>query len=595
MKAFSAFCSLLFLFQQHLPAQIFDRSLSFGFRTTQQVVKPLGNGQWLAVGIGLAYQEGRSSDTLFAVIFDQQGQVLWQKTLISPSGETYTIAQVLPLADGGFLVSLELGSCDTGTGYAGVVQKYAQNGLLVWKLQGEINEGTKPPPVWKVAPDGNLLGLHHNKMWKVAAATGSVIGQAALIGADNRDLLYFDLLPGTEDFLGIGSLDYFPEGAPPDFEVWRKFSSSTETFYLLDNSLELPGSRHGLGFAPNGWYYAIHDSAHQLERINPALENEVLHHSVDLNGFVEMAATDDGLYFLGRQNGQNWLRKTDFLGQNPVELPMPGKWLSGHALAVQGNAAAVVGTDGSGPKSSPGEPDAYPEFQALQLWMRTFSGWFPTFSQDTTNAAITDLQQLSTVDTLSHPGTWRNYYSMEGGDFKVQITNRGNTVLEQVYVNFSYEKNQNFICFFTPTAQRLYTDLHLAPGQSTWLTFGDLNERQAGSVPHEFCFWTSAPNAQPDAHHEDDAFCKTATYTINLPSIEPIQLLPNPAKEYFRVIHLTNPAEAEWQLYDAIGRLIQHGVQPANQPELTVSTQLLPNGFYIFRINGYTGKVVVRH
>lgn len=98
-------------------------------------------------------------------------------------------------------------------------------------------------------------------------------------------------------------------------------------------------------------------------------------------------------------------------------------------------------------------------------------------------------------------------------------------------------------------------------------------------------------------HHEDDHFCIPAAYTVptSTPAAPAVTLLPNPAQDYFRVLNAAEAGAAEWQLHDAAGRLVQRGIYPAGQSELSVSTAGLPNGFYIFQMNGYLGKLIVKH
>lgn len=470
MRAFLPICCLLsLLVSSPLSAQIIDRSLSFGFLNLPQVVRPMGGNKWLTVGRAVPY--GPHSDTIFAIIFDQQGQILLQKTLLLPFAETYFVSDAWPLADGGFVVSFGAHGCGFGD-FTHTVQKYSLDGQLLWTLQGV--EENAPPPVWQITPDGNLLGLGYNRMWKVDANSGSIMWQAALQNLNGHPPpAYIDLIPNTEDFLGMGL---------PMFQIWKKIDSTTGPVYVQQDSLHITGPRHGLGFAPNGWHYCRNYNTQRLERVSQGLEYEALNNSIDLYGLVKMIAVSDGLYFLGRRDGQNWLRKTDFLGQNPVEIAMPDQWLSGYSLAAQGDALAVAGVDISGPKS-----DLFlfnPQFEAMQLWIRTYSNLAAVSSIDTTNAAITNLQQLSAIDTM-YLGIYGDVF-LQGCDFQVQITNRGNTILQQVNVNFTYEKIY-LSCYNVPARQRLYTNLQLAPGESTWVSFGNFNI-VARSLLSEFCF-----------------------------------------------------------------------------------------------------------
>lgn len=153
------------------------------------------------------------------------------------------------------------------------------------------------------------------------------------------------------------------------------------------------------------------------------------------------------------------------------------------------------------------------------------------------------------------------------------------------------------ICFPTAHLQRKYINLDLAPGASRWLDFGDLALQRQSTLAEEHCFWTSAPNNAPDAHHEDDHYCIPDYFLVDTyaPNEGYFSLLPNPAQAYFRVTAPAATAATEWQLHDATGRLVQRGIYPAGQSELSVSTVQLPNGFYIFKMKNYAGKLIVKH
>lgn len=586
MKTLLPIFCLLLLIAPALPAQIVDRSLSFGFVAAPLVVEPMGTDKWLVVGKGMPYRG--SVDRYFVQVFDQEGAVFSSVLLPPQGGEISNVFDAWPLADGAFLIFIGSRPCDSGYDYTSL-QKYTPDGQLIWTLYGSLYNNTQLPYYWKIAPDGHLLGLYQDEMWKVDINNGSVLWKANLLGLNTNPLpFYFDLLPGSEDFLGLGT---------HDFQIWKKYESPNGPFYSLSNSL-VTDNYYGFGFAPNGWYYAWNFLNSHLERVNADLQFEMLNAFIDVTSLPQMAAVEDGLYFLGRKNDQNWLRKTDFLGENPVSLPMPDRWLTGRSIAARGDSVVVVGTDGSGPKSAATYDYFYPEnFQSLQLWLRTFTGPSPALSADTTNASVTGLQQLSGVDTLSQPETWHHYFSLQGGDFQVQITNRGNTILEQVFVNFSYEADNYSFCPSTPAEQRLFTNLQLAPGDSTWIDFGDLAFPYLASLSSEFCFWTSAPNGRPDAIHEDDHYCAPATYTVptHTPADQTVKVVPNPARDYFQVVAAAGLEEFTWHLHDATGRLVQSGIYPAGQSELTVSTQSLPDGFYFFRLHNYSGKLMVKH
>lgn len=69
----------MLLISQPSFAQIVDRSIAVGFVAEPQVVRAMDDGKWLVVGRGLPYRGALYADTIFAVIFNQQGEVSLRK------------------------------------------------------------------------------------------------------------------------------------------------------------------------------------------------------------------------------------------------------------------------------------------------------------------------------------------------------------------------------------------------------------------------------------------------------------------------------------------------------------------------------------
>ncbi len=549
MKTLLPIFSLLLL-STALSAQIVDRDYPFYSFTEPEKVLPIGDGRWLVVGKLMQYSDDYGADSIFAVIFDRNHQTLLKQVLPLPPTERYYGLEAHVVDDNSFIIAVYRGGCDYSNDQA-ILQKYTVSGALEWSLQGEI-AGEKLPSIWQVGPDGHLLGCYHNRLWKINANTGAIIWRANLSGFDPDAYIdFFALLPGTEDLLLCNH---------NKLQIWKQSNGPNAPVYLLENSILVDGSgwRSGQGFAPNGWYYTINLTAAsaQLERYSPSLTQDILIDSQDWKGLRQVAIANDGLYALGRNMGQNWLRKTDFSGQNPVEIPMPDWWLRGHSLAVQNDTVVIAGADGSGPKSTPNDPSfsSILGFQTQHLWVRTFSGLSPTPSNDSSNAAVTEIIKLAPVYTVQYASSDPSqppYYTIEGGDFQIEITNKGNVLLQEVCLNFGYEEDRIGICFHSAHLQHRYTNLNLAPGASMWLDFGNLVLQRQSSLANEHCFWTSAPNNMPDTHHEDDYYCIPDYFLVDIhtPNNEHFSLLPNPAQDYFRVINAANSGETEWHLY----------------------------------------------
>jgi hypothetical protein len=569
--------------------QTFDHALGLGFLSEPSILKPMPGGRWLVAGRSVPYPGALYQDSLFVAVVGHDGQVLWQYNVPAPAAEIHIWKDVLPLADDDLIVSFEATLCDVASDQL-VVQRLAPSGAAVWTLQGG-GWSNRPPDRWHLAPDGNLIGMSFENVWKVDVASGTVLWKADLLQANTAYAFSNVLIPDTENFLGIGN---------PTYQVWQKQAGPNGIVYSLANSLSLEGWRDNLTISPEGsGFYAVKNyPASSIERVDADLNLHEVVTSVNLDGLRGFAVGSEGLYLAGRQNGQNWLAKTSLDGQNPIVLPSPSTWQRSKILAVQGDSVAVAGADGSGPKSDPSNQYEYLQFQSMQAWLRTFTGDSPTPSA-LPNAAVTDVEQTSPIDTIGYPFPENSVYSLTGGDFRVKITNLSNSTLQSVRVNIGFERNQFLgICPSSPALQKLFANLNLAPGQSEWVHFGDVAAQGQWGLPTELCFWTSAPNAQPDAAHEDDHFCAPFLVTVHStePSGEAFRLAPNPAHDRVRVEGLGGERlVGQWQICDAAGRIVAEGFCPDGQSAFEVSTDNLPDGFYLFSMKNKRAKLLISH
>jgi hypothetical protein len=569
--------------------QTFDHSLGSGFSVESSILKPVPGGRWLLAGRSVPYPGALYQDSLFVAVVSHDGQVLWQHIVSAPAAEVHFWKDALPLPDGGAMVSFEATLCDVASDQL-VVRRLTSTGAVVWTLQSE-GWSNRPPEHWHIAPDGNLIGMSFEKVWKVDIASGAVLWKADLLQSNTAYISSNVLIPGTENFLALGN---------PTYQVWQKQAGPAGAAYSLSHSLSLEGWRNNLKISPNGLdFYATRAyPTPRIERVDADLNWQEITTPVNLAGLRGFAVGNGGLYLVGRQGGQNWLTKTDLEGQNPIVLPSPSIWQRPEMLAVQGDSVAVAGIDGSGPESDPGSAFEYMHFQSNQVWLRTFTGNSP-LPPVLPNAAVTDVEQTSPIDTIGYPFLETRAYNFLGGDFRVKITNLGNAALQNVRLNIGFERNQfSGICPNTPALQQNFTNLNLAPGQSEWVHFGDVGAQGQPGLPAELCFWTSAPNARPDAVHEDDHFC--APFFVTVRANEPLggafRLAPNPAHDRVRVEDLAGESLAgQWRIVDAAGRLVAEGFCAEGQPFFEVNVANLPDGFYLFSMKNKRAKLLVSH
>jgi hypothetical protein len=90
--------------------------------------------------------------------------------------------------------------------------------------------------------------------------------------------------------------------------------------------------------------------------------------------------------------------------------------------------------------------------------------------------------------------------------------------------------------------------------------------------------------------------CLTSSYTVAAkePDFPEASLSPNPADAFVDISFSEKMEGEKWQLFDAIGRLLQIGDSPEGQV-LRVETKHLTNGVYLIRFGGAMLKLVVQH
>ncbi len=587
MLRLTAFLFLSLYFLQNIHSQAIERSISAGFSTITDLVKPYGEDKWLLAGRGEPEPGAYFQDTLFVAVIGRDGQIHLHKNLSMPTEEVHFWHDALSLPDGGILACFESTLCDVG-GYLVSVQRLDAQGNLVWgKTSGFVFGESRLPEQWFLAQDGNLLGAAYNEIWKLDVNTGDILWKAALQGVSGGTISPYEmaLIPGTEDFFALGN---------PDFQLWHKTGNPASPVYVLANSMELPGYRNRLTLSPNGGFYCLqHYPDDQLEWIDTNFNHLALPILVSSIDVVGMAASETNFY-LAESIGYftNRIRRFDVSGQNPVELPAPSAWLTPQALSYNKDWLAVAGIDRTG-----AAPGTYIR-QGSAGWLRTFPVATPGPLSQTPNASVTAVEQLQPLDTTSIPAFPTGYlYNFTGGDFRVKISNLGNTPIDRVGVNVVFNLNQFYdICYNVSARQRQFSNLNLDPGESVWVDFGDVEAFGQDSVPAKLCFWTSSPNERPDAQHEDDRFCQPVTYIVAVqePRLAGLAFSPNPSDEYTLITFESEMPGEKWQIFDAAGRLAAAGICPGG-PTLRLETASLAAGFYWVQLGNYTGKLVVQH
>lgn len=570
-----------------IKAQSFDHVVSFGFDTRPQALCTLTNERFLVAGRG-EFMPGdfNYSDTVFAMIFNASGQVEQRLILPAPANETHHVNHVIGTPDGGFVVSLSATNCDVAPGAGSALLGYDSAGVLRWN---RVSSDFPPdlPRHLEITPDGQLLGILKTQLIGLDYMTGATLWETNVnaTGSPFSFILDLDFIPGSWDFVAKGA---------PHRQVWRHLGPLEEHNYYLDFS-QNGTVFESLAATPEGFFGL--DEEHGLIRFDESGEI-ALYNSPDLK-WLNFTKADNGFWLHGRAESENWLLKITTEGQVTDTLVFGNAWLWGREALLTDGVLIAAGTGGSGPKSVLGQGDY--NYQTRHLWLHTAYVDAPE-SLISVNAALTSVEQLTPLQLSVYveqfpPTDTDTLYSIQGGNFRVQVSNTGSVTLHHADVMIAFDWSQTFFeCGIKPAFRRHYDNLNLAPGESIWLDFGDIEANYQLNLPAQFCFWTAAPNGQPDADHSDDTFC----YDYTIPAPEPVaagalRISPNPAgAEGFWVERTDEVSEPlVCKLFDATGRLVACERMAPGISRLHFSTAHLPPGLYYCEAGYWRGKLVV--
>jgi len=564
-------------------AQRRDRSISLGFKTWPGTVKPMPGGRWLVVATGEAVPGKSFTDSVFALIFNTEGDVLLRKRLELPIAETNNVRDALVNPDGSFVIVVKQGLCDAGLGLT-VIQKFDPAGELLWSKFGETWDHL--PTILERGADGSIWGTDGEVFWyKLDPSTGETIWKKTFdsFGSNSVWVSDFVLIPGSEDIVAVGN---------PEIQRWEPDPWEPNESYRLVRQQTIAGdvSTWELAQTLSGVAYTFDAfRGHEVYRFSTETLKVTPLKKYPFE-IQDMALAPNGLVLLAVSNNRPLIVRTDWNGQVQDSVQFFGnQWLTSRQVATNANNIAVLGWAGSGPSS---QAALWEKYVSDGLWLHTMGGAVPP--PNNADAAVKKVHQLSAMDTSSVEYEFSptgRAYTIKGGNFQVQISNEGSETLNEVDVMTGFNWSEIPICYFRSAHRRHYSNLNLAPGASMLLEFGDLLGEKQHDVPTEFCFWTASPNEKPDIDPDNDVFCLTPTVNAFIPSDELIAILPNPVSDELLVINSTQ--FSDYQVYDLWGKAVVQGSFLEGQSRTLISVQHLPPGHYWLRIGTWTGKVVV--
>jgi hypothetical protein len=581
MKNVSNLLLFIILFFVHsVSAQNVESVFSKEFGSTVTDFDRFSYGHWLIAETHTPTPDLIFEDEMVVRIFDSSCNEIKQIPIIPiDTAAKNLIHKLLVLSDTSFLVEYGSGDCDAYP-YRVFFEARDTNGQIIWTT--ELQTGS-PSSKISLSADGQILRIAEGLIEKINSSTGEIIWTYFSSWNTYVNKIFFQ---NTQDVLLIDD---------GKIERYTQITSNTgEISYELTQINPLPaifsGSTTELIASPNGGYYGYNIQKDKIIHIKSNFTYQVWSQSMDYS--TKVVATDAGLVLIQDDNNKSFkltlfdstgLQINQFISKENWTIPSIVKYFSGHLGILGVNLSGRISSDLNSGRE--------------QGWFRDFTG-FGIDNPQEVSVSINEVQQNEPLNHTSYfspmAGTLHDF---DGGDYRIKVTNTGQVPVQSFWVNtkFNYAVNL-YICGPTPAKEVFYDNLNLLPGDSIWVDFGDIDVYNQYSYPTKICFWTSAPNHNPDNLSTDDLLCKTAIVPIKEVQNIGINITPNPADNFFEITQeIPFSSQNQWKLINNLGKLVLSGKTTAGTTTFVVPTESLPSGVYFFFNELKSSKIVVQH
>jgi hypothetical protein len=214
------------------------------------------------------------------------------------------------------------------------------------------------------------------------------------------------------------------------------------------------------------------------------------------------------------------------------------------------------------------------------------------------SAAIIAVDQQSPV---IHDSVFINEFNfvgyldnIRGGNFRMLVKNTGDQPIESFRINYHFGNNWFYWYCGLDQVKNVQYQLHLDPGETAWVEFGDVESNYMFSVPDHFCFWTSGPSDRPDDAYGDDKHCTTWYVPTLEIGNDAIDIHPNPADDVLILSGLSNLKEGVITIYSLDGkRWLRESLNPRGN-STTINTLSLPVGYYVLQLENHAVPLVIQ-
>jgi hypothetical protein len=463
---------------------------------------------------------------------------------------------VMPAADGGYLVLIRSIPCDVGTEYPELYY-IDSTGTLQNNLLTDITGPAKMLP----APD--------HTVW-VFGTTGPPVkysydGIALESGPYNLPVFKgYVQLPGH-------NLTYGPSG----------IALYNETFSAIQTGLQGVNVLKADTLSGHRYVAMTHDSLYLLDQDFAVLKSVA--HNVPDGQLADMDTYESQIWVLTQGIGASILAFDDDLNPGAtLAIPADGRF-EPHFINRNGNRLVLAGEEAG--------PAYLPDHQVSAVHAMPADAPVFTTSADAGVVGINMPHNPSGANfAWPSPG-----YQIAFSNVSVTVRNFGTGFLERVTLNAPLTGYYYWCGYEEYDYLHTFENLHLAPGDSVNVPIGDLVWSQPDAVlppTFDLCFWTTLPNDSLDHGPANNRYCHTYSITTgaNEPKgVGPVSVKPNPATGQCTVAIPDLSGEIiSYRLIDVTGHIVRE-IQQQGQP-LVIDREGLPPGLYAIWAQTASGK-----
>lgn len=340
---------------------------------------------------------------------------------------------------------------------------------------------------------------------------------------------------------------------------------------ILQDSITLPDTFREIGT----WNDTIIVLGYnQLFKVTPDLLSFTTHPIPNLSNFSKLKIDNQGVRFVS----SNFNKGVHYLNHNlDIQSLTTVPVFSSSSLAFDFDNNVTVAAD-----------FGLTHFNSIRL-----ANYSLTNSQNASiNRSDIAVIGLQFTDYLAQDESFSNYHVYKlNAKANVLIRNVGQNIVDSVRLN--HNVGQNIACGYNVTG-KYFSNLNLAPGDSTWLDFGWLGAYtdffNTDSIQRTYCVYSSNPNGIVDLNISNDNFCKTAFFGMlgaEEMSKAKFEIFPNPATDKVNV-NFSGTARYKYGISNSIGQNMLEGELDKSSIDLTN----LASGIYILTITNDQGQIL---